>query len=301
MSWPRSGRQSAVLLAGVLGIVLVSCQGEPGYRGRTSREWMTALGDSSPLVRVQAADALGHVLEIAPRSPHVVRALIATLADSVDRVRMAAATALVAQGVRAEGAVPGLHAALHDSAHAHVRAQAASILGSLGPAAGEGSIPVLIEAVADDSPEVRAAALHALAAFGSAALIALPEIRSRLDDASPSVRLRALEALTSVEAADTVVVPAVRNALSDSTAAVRASAAYLLGGLRAAAGPAVDALVVALGDPDAEVRAAAAYALGEIGPVARAAVPLLRVLLGDPDPRVRQLSKDALARIESRT
>ena len=186
MSWRRSGRQSAVLLAGVLEIVLVSCQGEPGYRGRTSREWMTALGDSSPLVRVQAADALGHVLEIAPRSPHVVRALIATLADSIDRVRMAAATALVAQGVRAEGAVPGLHAALHDSAHAYVRAQAASILGNLGPSAGDGSIPVLIEAVGDDSPEVRAAALHALAAFGSAALIALPEIRSRLDDPSPA-------------------------------------------------------------------------------------------------------------------
>ena len=301
MSGSRSVPKSVVLLAGALGVVLIACQGEPGYRGRSSREWITALGDSSPLVRMRAADALGNVLEIEPRSPNVVRALIAALADSVDRVRMAAATALVAQGVRAEGAVPGVHAALHDSAHAHVRAQAASILGSFGPSAGEGSIPALIEAVNDPASEVRAAALQALARFGRDASNALPEIRSRLEDASPNVRLRALEALASIEAADTVAVPAFREALSDSTAAVRASAAYFLGGLRAVAGPAVDALVVALGDPDSEVRAAAAYALGEIGPVARTAVPRLRILLGDQDSRVRQLAKDAISRIESRS
>lgn len=139
-----------VLLLGTL--VLMGCNSEIGYGGRSSRDWIRSLSDSSARNRTLAADALGKILEIQPQSPRVVQALIGALADSVDEVGMAAATALVAKGVRAEGAIPGVHAALHDSARAQVRSHAAMILGSLGTNAGEGAVPALIEALDDPDP-----------------------------------------------------------------------------------------------------------------------------------------------------
>ncbi len=244
-------------------LVLSACNREIGYGGRSSRDWIRSLSDSSTRARTLAADALGRILEIQPKSPRVVQALIGALADSVDEVRMAAATALVAEGVRAEGAITGVHAALHDSAHAHVRSHAALILGSLGPSAGEGAVPALIEALVDPVPQVRAYAAEALGKFGQAAVSAVPTIVSHLSDSSSNARLKMLEALFNIRAPDSVIVPAFRNALSDPEASIRAAAAYMLGGIRAAAAPALDALVVVLGDEDPTVRSAALRDLGD--------------------------------------
>ena len=290
MSW-RSG---LFLFTVALG---PACDTDPGYGGRSSKDWIEALGDPSPVVRTQAADALGMVLEIQPNSPHVVDALIRALADSVDGVRMAAATALVEEGVRAEGAMSGIHAALHDTAHATVRAHAALILGSLRSSAGEEAVPALIEALDDRDARVRAAATEALGKFGRAAAPALDALRSHLSDSSATVRLRTLESLINIEAPHEVVVPALQLSLSDHATDVRVAAAYLLGGLRSAAAPAVDALVSTLRDRDPRVRAAALFAIVEVGPRGRKALPAIRRLENDPDPRVRNEAKNAILRL----
>lgn len=291
---PGGGRYLLTALA----IAVLSCGADPGHAGRSSHEWIAALDDTSTALRIEAADALGKILKIQPKSPKVVRALIAALADSVDDVRMAAATALVAEGVRAEGAVPGIHAALHDSAHATVRSHAALILGILGTSAGEGVVSALTEALGDPEPEVRSAAAEALGKLGDDAAASVPAIRSRLTDASSNVRLKALEAVYIIGAPDTVMLPVLRNALSDSDASVRAAAAYMLGGLRADAAPALDAILVALGDGEADVRVAAVFAIAEIGPAAHSLLPHLRRMLNDPNQRVRRFAIDAIARVE---
>lgn len=115
-------------------LALCACGADPGYGGRSTTEWIRTLDDSSAARRTEAAVALGRVLDIDSQARGAVPALIGALADSVDAVRMAAASSLSAHGARAQGAIPGVHRALHDSAHAIVRAQAAIILGNLGAA-----------------------------------------------------------------------------------------------------------------------------------------------------------------------
>ena len=292
----RSDRR--VLCCAMLG--MLACSADPGYGGRSSSEWIGVLQDSSATARARAAHALGKVLEIRPRSPDVVRALIGALADTIDAVRMAAASALVAEGVRAEGAIPGIHAALHDTAHPMVRAHAATILGRLGTSAGEGSMPALIEALADSDARVRGAATEAIARFGRGAQHAVPALLVNLTDPAPDVRRRTLEALISIQPPVDTTVRALRGALSDSIPANRAAAAYMLGELGRNANPAFEELVSALEDPAPDVRASVVSALAAIRPGDQTSLGLIRQKLQDPDARVRRHAADAIATREQR-
>lgn len=293
----------SVIVCALIGaqLLVLGCQGDPGYAGRSSREWIVALDDSSVAVRVRATDALRHILRVKPNSPQVIRALIRALADTADAVRMSAGMALAAEGVRAEGAVPALHNALHDSAHAAVRWQAAMILGSLESSAGQTSVPVLAEALSDSDPQVRAAAAEALGKIGAPSVAALPELRALVnDDGDASVRLKAIEALLIISP-DTAALRPLTTALADSAAQVRRAAASALGALGPLAAPATAPLTRALSDSSAAVRAAGALALGQIGPAARESRSALLAARRDPSAQVRRLADDALRRIEGDT
>lgn len=291
-----------VILCALTGaqLLVLGCQGDPGYAGRSSREWIAALDDSSVAVRVRATDALRNILRVKPNSPEVIRALIRALADTADAVRMPAGMALAAEGVRAEGAVPALHNALHDSAHAAVRWQAAMILGSLESSAGRTSVPVLAEALSDSDPQVRAAAAEALGKIGAPSVAALPELRALVTDADVSVRRAAVEALPNVSR-DTAALPPLTAALADSAAQVRRAAAFALGALGPLAAPATAPLTRALSDSSSAVRAAGALALGQIGPAARESRSALLAARRDPSAQVRRIADDALRRIEGDT
>lgn len=289
---------SLVALGGALS--LVACQGDPGFGGRSSREWIASLEDPNVANRVQAIDALRRILRVKPNSPHVVDALIRALADSVDAVRMSAGVALTAEGVRAEGAVPALHAALHDSAHATVRWQAALILGRLAPSAGQASVPFLTESLSDGEPQVRAAAAEALGRIGQASGSALPQIFLLLRDPDATVRLKAVEALPNV-ARDTSIIEPLVLALSDSAPEVRRAAAATLGALGTSTSESIAALARALGDSSPAVRAAAALALAEIGPPARDSRVALLAARRDSSAQVRRVVEDALRRIAGDT
>lgn len=302
---PCGGRQWLVriALAGTLGIALligIACRADPGYRGRSSAEWIGELDARDPNARMDAIEALRVILTLQPRSPEVVDALISALNDSTDAVRVAAGRALSTEGVRAPAALPGLLVVLADSAHPSVRAQAADILGAFGSAGGPAARS-LAHALADPVVEVRMAAASALGRLGRAGAPSGAALaRSAATDPSAAVRTRAVAALAEVRSGDPTLVQHIVPMLADQATEVRVTAVRTLGRLGPAAASAAEALARLLGDPSPTVRAAAAYALGEIGPAARGARDALARARSDPDSNVAFEARDALGVLEGR-
>lgn len=255
-----------------------ACDSDPGHAGRTSRQWISSLKSGSETDKSEAAQALGKILEIRPDYPEVVTALVAALRDTSDVVRIAAASALTAEGVDTKAAIDGLHEVLHDTAHADVRTSAVLIISALGPERAGALLSYLCELLDDPSPKVRAAAVEAIGQLGAAAVPEIPAISRMLRDSAADVRQAVLQALVNLGAGSRTLVPAARAALSDSSSTVRASAADALRSLGSTAAPAVGDLSASLGDPDERVVRGAIVALGAIGPAARSALPSLRRL-----------------------
>jgi HEAT repeat protein len=244
--------------------------------------------------------ALGKVLEIRPDFPMVVDALANALSDTSDAVRIAAASALVADGVDPLAAVDGLHEVLHDSAHADVRASVAMIIGTLGPKRGIRLLPFLKEALDDPNAEVRAAAVEAIGVLGSAATGEAQSIIPLASDSMPQVRQAVLRTLLNLRADAHVTLPVAIPALGDADTGVRASAALALGALGPEASRAVPQLITALTDPNSNVVQAALFAITAVGPPARAALPALRRLQAKSSDELAAKVDDAIAILESR-
>jgi len=247
---------------------------------------MSKLHDPSPAARIEGAVALGEVLELNPHMSRVISALIETLSDSDDAVRTAAGRALATAGVDDARAIPRMVSALHDSAHASMRSDAASILGDFG-SRGIGALPALTETLRDADSRVRASAAEALGKIGPGAAAAIPALTDRMGDPVAQVRIKAIEAVMNMRTPASRAVPLFVLALDDSILDVRMSAAYALGALGSSALPATRRLVATLGDTSAALRAAAAFALGQIGPRTGAiAESALVVAAGDSDKTV---------------
>ena len=297
----RRGVRRAVYSCAMIAVVaLAACTADPGYKGRSSAQWIEALGDPDPLDRADAASALGNILRLQPKLPNVVRALVDALADTSDIVRSAAGLALATDRVKAPAAIPGLLAALGDSAHPRMRQQAAYVLGLFGTTAA-GAVPSLAAALSDTDAGVRAASAEALGRVGPDAGLAMPELERVSRDPEPGVRLKAVEAVLNIRPPTWQSRPFFMRALADSDAVVRAAAAYSLGALKAEAAPAIPRLIELLSDSDVYVRRAAVFALGEIGPPAAASLGKLReVARTDSNEVVGSEALGAAARIEGR-
>lgn len=249
---------------------------DPGYQGRPSASWAAQLTDGETLsARVDAAVALGHVLEMQPNERDAVAALVDVLADTSDALRVAAATALTGAGqgsrrTRAAlpGAVPRLAGLLGDTAHPDVRATAARVLGALGgvTVAGGGT-SALGRALRDSSRQVRGAAVEAFGALGAASRVAWPALDTVLvgvasRDPSPANRRGALTALGRTKAPIALQIRALTRAVDDADADVRLAAVRALGLLGATMdAEARAALTRALADQNATVRQEAGHAL----------------------------------------
>ena len=284
----------ALVIAGI-----VACQRDATYQGRSTREWIGILDNPARSERVAAVDALGQILRRRQGSPstEAIDALLRALKDSSDDVRLAAAAALSTEGVPPEALVPGVHEALHDTAHADVREFAARVLGTFGAARGQPAVDALTEALTDPSPRVRAAAAEGLGRIGAGATSAVPALATLSRDTDVRSRVAALEALGRVTGSPDASVPALRQALADAEPAVRAAAASSLGGFRTQAASASAELVRLLKDPDAGVRRSAVYTLGELGVSAPDVLAALTAGLSDPDPSVRRAVESSLARL----
>lgn len=150
----------------------------------------------------------------------------------------------------------------------------------------------LLAALSDDSPEVRAAAVRAVARIGA------PEsgthLVARLDDPDPVVRAAAAFGLGLLGRAEAV--PALISAFDDGDPEVRARTVQALGAL--ADGGAAAVLLRALSDESPGVREEAALAAWRV-PEPSSLLDALIAGTSDPEARVRFGSAYALARLAS--
>jgi len=158
---------------------------------------------------------------------------------------------------------------------------------ALGMLKDPAAIPALQRLLGTTDPDIRLAALDALAAYRTAAFVAT--FTPFLHDNDATVRVHAITALAGCGSADAA--SSLVEALSDTNAGVRAAAANALGGYPAMR-PAVHKL---LRGGTAERRAAAAQAVGAMGNTEDAL--LLIDLLADPDPLVGMAGVTALAKL----
>ncbi|MBR1368603.1 hypothetical protein RJ53_03425 [Methanocalculus chunghsingensis] len=154
---------------------------------------------------------------------------------------------------------------------------------------GPPALPVLIGALSDTSPPVRAAAAEMIGEIGepSAARYLLP----LLADGEGAVRAMAARSLGKLRSTDAIS-PLI-TCLPDLKADVKREAVIALGRIGR---PAVENLVATLNGPSDEIRRGAAEALGEIGD--QRAIPHLVNLLGSDNAGVRAAAIEALKRFD---
>jgi HEAT repeat protein len=303
-------------------------------------ELREALQDKNALVRVKVAEALWKI----DKTPSAV--LLPVLLDALKStdpgVRAAAPPVIALLGTKAKPALPALSEALKDK-ELDVKLAAVFALGDLGPVAkgtaddllaltgdkdffllepfvgsalanlGDGVLPALTKALADQAPARRRVSASALAAMGVRAAPASEALAKALAHDDPATRQLAARALgkigpdakatvPSLEKTLTDKVPAVRieaalstwlimqdakhvgvliKTLGDESANVRDSACQALAVMKAGAKDAVDPVAKLLDDKDLRVRAV--MTLGAIGPPARKALPDLKKLMQDKD------------------
>jgi HEAT repeat protein len=121
-----------------------------------TRALLGALGDADPAVRAAAAHALG-----LRKAPEAVPPLLNNLADPSEYLARLAADALIGIGPEA---VPGLVERLQSDANPRVRGNAARALAAIGD---KRAIPVLFEALSDDSAVVQYWAEEGLERLGA--------------------------------------------------------------------------------------------------------------------------------------
>lgn len=164
-----------------------------------------------------------------------------------------------------------------------VRRTAAEALGKIGDGSAE---PDLRRALHDGEPEVREAAVLALARLPLFDETTGQGIASLLDDENVAVRRAAAQALGQADEAQASLVPSVADLLRHQDAAVRRAAAQALFGMEGNRRAAVESLVRQSTDQDGKVRRWVIAALAESGDP-RAVPVLVDRLLHDDDDGVR--------------
>lgn len=274
------------LIAASLALAGLACTSDPGYKGRSSAEWIAQLEHGSPNARVDAAFALGRVLELQPNVRRVVRALSVAVRDTSDDVRIAAAVALRRAGERARDAVPAIAEMLLDTAHADVRRTAAVLLGDLGRYDPARAVPPLGRALSDRSADVRFAVGSALGRLGRDAGAATGVLIAACADPDANVRAQAIDALSRVGLPHDTVAAVLQQGLSDTVAAVRVAAIQAVA--RFVSDPRQLAALLGSASRDGEptVRLAVVMALSVASD--DGAAKILRRAAKDSDPRVQR-------------
>jgi len=187
----------------------------------------------------------------------------ASLADSSPIVSVTAASALGEMAAAAKPAVPDLVRMLR-SRDLSVYKAAATAVGRIGPDARD-AVPVLAADLSDRSAEIRLAALAALANFGSEAKSAVPHLTRVLKNDDTALRRNALVVLAEIGPAAAASTVEVQSLLRDRDPETRRLAIYALGNVAPAGDAAVAAVLIGLlKDPATEIRAEACAGLGRL-------------------------------------
>ena len=249
------------------------------------QQLVAGLGDPRGIVRLQFAETLGEIGEVA--TPF----LLTALSDHTDVVvRRAAAKTLtiIADPI----AVPTLIQAFLSDQDTVVKGSAAGALARTGEAAA----PALLEILAapEQPQDIKGHAAWALAFMGAEAG---DHLYSALNDASLDVRCAVIGALGHVaqeQPEDDRASKLLVSALTDPEPIIRTEAAAALGQVHYPA--AVPNLILALKDPTLDVRKAAINSLGKSGDP-QALDPLMGALKDELEV-IRVLAKLAINQIE---
>lgn len=175
---------------------------------------IAALKDNPPLVRRQAAEALGEI-----KDPRAVEPLIAALKDTDSLIRRHAVEAL--GKIRDLRAIKPLIAALNENRQPHVRMSAAEALGRIEEPS---AVEPLVSALEDEHWNVRSRAAKALGRIKDPR--AVEPLVSALKDEDATVRGYAADALGEIK--DARAVEPLVDALKDKNKDVRKMAARAL-------------------------------------------------------------------------
>ncbi len=150
-----------------------------------------------------------------------VPALIDSLTNKDEKVRIAAAQALAEIGPSAAPAVAQLlDQALHDPVQ-YASTEAARALKTIDLAAARQIMTAYLPALKDDDVQARRKACVVLGGLGPVAKPAVPDLVSALNDADDTVRMHAVGALGEIGIPATLVIPALTKGLHDPAQAVR--------------------------------------------------------------------------------
>jgi HEAT repeat protein len=180
---------------------------------------------------------------------------------------------------------------------AAVRQPAAAAPAGAGPEA-RAATAALLQALKNDSRQVRAVAAHALGEVRGDPRLVVPALSLALGDLAPEVRKQAGLALVSL---GEDAVPSLREALKSPVPTLRRDAAQVLGQMGADAKAAAGDLALLLKDNEPPVRAAAAGAISAMGQEAQAVIPaLLEAMRQEKRFEVQQQLFQALTLVGSR-
>jgi eukaryotic-like serine/threonine-protein kinase len=328
-AWPRHKRR---LLLSACMVTSLACIGgalwwnEFRTASRAEHLWIDTLRHSHPVVRAEAARALG---DLGPASKGAVSALTAALDDSDIEVRANAVRALERIGRAATPAIPKLirlsksdeSGSVHNlavQAIQTIRSDGEGVksivpwlatVGSVALAAlvlfwvwrrlSPVAVPILIEDLKSDRIAVRRRATRILALLGAGANSAVPALLQALKDGDESVRRGAEMALGKIGLENETAIPDLIAALRDRDPFVRTRAAVLLGKCGPAAKAAIPTLIRVLKDPIDLVRVEVVQALGRIDVEAKQAIPHLTDAVRDRSYSVRQAATAVLSKMQS--
>jgi HEAT repeat protein len=242
-----------------------------------------------------------------------VPGLTQALKNPNERVRARAAEALGGIGARAKNAIPALLNVSKDDPCERVRSEAVKVLRKIDPSGAMTTASFVRLARTDTASQVRCRAFAALEEIDRNTKRAIPVFIQGLKDEDPNVRGLVARVLGRYGPKAKSAVPALRNALSDQAyrhhgisihlfrcRPVRYDVAESLGKIGADARAALPDLRRMLNrDADGEVRVAAAMAILRIDPGAKDPVPgLIAVLQDDQQGGCgRELAADGLAEL----
>lgn len=178
-----------------IALMLAAACGEERFESRTESQWVSTLRSGATKERIWAAGALGRMKA---QSTAAQDALIAALQDSSDAISIAAADAIAATGgsdVRDYVLTRVFPLARNE--HSPERVAAIEVLGK-EPYADARSVPILVGALRDPSPGVRATAAMTLGRLGGAARPAVSALHEVLRDTNELVRHEAQDAITAI-------------------------------------------------------------------------------------------------------
>lgn len=249
--------------------------------------WRDALMHKDVKIRMTTVWAL---TQIGPEAESAIPALVQSLIDSEENVRVYATEALVKLG---KPSVPPLINALNTD-NIELRKSIVHTLGKLGTDGAKHLLPVL-----DDKENgVRLAAIDAIATLGQDGQLATNKLIAILNNPDIQIRKSVVLALAKIEVkTERVIMELTRSLREEEHKEVQLALMQALGSIGPQAESAVPVLVSRLREKDLELRLAALDALAEFKEAAKSAIPILVKLLGDTESELSNAASNTLSRI----